>query len=147
MILLQIPDDVFYKIRFNQYTYPGWFCAIIWIIYGIFLVIHFIDNLDIKEKIEKEKENEKEKEKEYENDIVKGIDKIDEKESSNYFENNNKTIEDVKNSSFTSNLIEYDIRNLIREQETTFSYMSISFVILVAILFIIRVINLFKIKK
>jgi hypothetical protein len=152
LILLQIPDKNYFDFRFNKFTYPGWFCAIIWIIYGIFLSINFLDKLKINEFSDIEIENNIAKENiinELEIDKNKDKDKGKFKEKIDYFNldnelntNINKSNEDIKNFSFSSNLIEYDINNLIREQDESFSYMSISFVILILILFLIRVLIL-----
>lgn len=140
MIVLHFPDNENWILKFNKFTNPGWFCAVIWLIFGIYISGAFIDNLDIRI-AEDEKKNSNEIDKadqilNQENYISK--ENINsEAVNANLKSNNNN--ENEKSTSVSSNLIEYDIQNLIREQENTFSYMSISFLLLVIILLLIRV--------
>lgn len=135
--------------KFNQFTYPGWFFAVVWLLFGIFISGAFIDNLDIK-LAEDEEKNSKEIDKtdhiSYTEDN-KSYENLNSSLNNNNNNNNNpKSINNndiEKSTSVSSNLIEYDIQNLIREQENTFSYMSISFLLLVIILLLIRVKMLF----
>ncbi len=137
MIVLQFPNYEYSFLKFNQYTNPGWFCTLIWLFFGIYISGTFIDNLEIKSAKEYEKILNKDID---ETDNIFNNEKIQSNENSQSLKKSNPKSNEVdKSTSVSSNMIEYDIQNLIREQETTFSYMSISFLLLVIILLFIRV--------
>jgi len=139
-----LPDYEKWIFKFNKFTNPGWFFSIVWLIFGTYISGAFIDNLDIK-LAEDEEKNSKEIDKtdhiSYTNDI-KSNENLSHLAYNNKININSRAVNnnDVeKSTNVSSNLIEYDIQNLIREQENTFSYMSISFLLLVIILLLIRV--------
>jgi len=178
-------------IRLNEYTWPAWFCNILWFILFIIVIFKFHDpdnmnkNKEVDEKqapeyIDIGDENEKMnllKNKETKkkaitsnnakntqvNEIIYEDTEENKHNVSNSFEEINESIrlkntttnvssnspnsQEIQDSSMLESvkdkpieLVEQDLKSIIKEQETSiFSYMTISFTILVLILFLIRV--------
>lgn len=115
LLLLQFfPDEyTFFSLRFNNLTNPGWLCMAIWAVF-IFIVSSSFKDPEILEKKSAEASQQS-----------NSTQSITEK----------KSMDSSKDSE-----IEKDINNIIHEEETSYSYMSIAFTILVCILLVIRVI-------
>lgn len=181
--VLHFPEYDYWFFKFNKFTNPGWFCAVIWLTFMSYIYVNFTDSVELLDidthsdeknsrdidNTDKAFHNEKNNNNNINNNTNFNV------RSKNFNEQNSNNMNAVstnitnndgnlaannenelntnthskssksnngeKPNSISSNLIEYDIQNLIREQENTFSYMSISFLLLVIILLVIRVIK------
>ena len=123
LILNLIPEFQIINFHFNLFTYPGWFCWAIWILFSIFF-------LSLFEQVKNHK-------KLYEitdADLTNGHINQKDVESFKYSE-----LEKI-NANFTSiNLVAKDIQTLIELEEANSSYLSIASYLLGVILFLIKV--------
>lgn len=124
LVLFNIPEFTLTSINlnFNPYTNPGWICMALWVIFSFILLSLFDDNA-IK----------------YHGSISADIENRT-PPAGGTFESREKVEKCVKeikklNQNFTNvNLVEKDIESLIKEEEETFSYLSIAFTLLSVIL-------------
>jgi hypothetical protein len=124
MIFYSIPEFSINNINFDAYTYPGWFCFIIWIMFSFVLFTSFEDHVEKKIK--------------YLNDFEK-VDSPPKKLSLDSKEKYAAELRKINTTYHTTNLVEKDVQNIIMEESQNFSYLSISFSILSLVLFSIRV--------
>ncbi len=114
----------YYSLNFNSFTNPGWFCAGLWIVFLLFVVLFFND----PDKIDNTNTNT--------DSSAKGTsDSFTDKKEGCITSTNTTTKKILSNV----NDIEHDIQEIIHEEESTYSYMNIAFSILIFILLVLRV--------
>jgi len=125
LFLQFVPEFTIGKVNVNIFTNPAIFCIILWIIFSIFFIFLF-----------EEVQNQKNSYKISDADIINSL-LLSNKECDSL-----KHYEEICkiNDNYTPiNMVYKDIQILIREEETTFSYTSVSLKLLGFILFIIKV--------
>lgn len=157
VFFLFLPRYTFFNgwVVINEFTWPTWTSTIIWVVLIIMALLFFNEPENLSDKHVKEIEMKENKKIEYFDEINDKKELLDKenktpqneninKESNN---NENKLEADIINnnsnninSSTGLEFVRKDIQEIIKEQETSvFSYMTLSFSILIFTLFIIRV--------
>lgn len=122
-------EETLYNLKFNANTNPGWFSAALWVLFTLAVLFLFKDpDAEMKSSVDRQNTH---------------MRSMSESSSININDavvspNNLKTTK-TRSGSSTGDF-EQDVEEIIHEEEMSFSYMSIAFTILIAILLIIRVI-------
>lgn len=138
LLLNFFPNEyVFFEMRFNNMTNPGWFCLILWLVFTLFILFAFKDPQHSESTTSSnsliESQTHSLKNDSRNNSNSGHVIKLEEnKNLSNAIISNGMT-------SPNTNMFEHDIQEIIHEQESTYSYMNIAFTILILVLLVIRV--------
>jgi hypothetical protein len=112
-----LPDTEFYGHYVNKFTYPGWFCFVLWVIFFFSFIAFF------------------------EESIISYHNVSEPDRSSMMLTKSNEALKNINEQYFDDNLVKKDIDEIIKEERTTFSYIAVAFTILTLTLFLLRVNN------
>jgi MFS family permease len=113
ILLHMLPDTMILQYNVNIYTYPGWFCLFLWILFFLCFLVMFHEDiiqytkLNVSERIAKSKSED--------------------------------ALRKLNLQYYDDNLVKKDIEDMIKEESTTFSYIAVAFTILTLVLVLLRV--------
>jgi hypothetical protein len=113
---LHFPQQSFGAVSLNTHTYPGWFFFVIWIVFFFTIITFFSDEVLTKVIVSDQADTEIPKPSNGKLEVI-----YEEKEGESV------------------SLVNKEIKELIENQKNAFSYMSVSFMVLIAVLFVARV--------
>jgi MFS family permease len=135
-------EYIFFEMRFNNMTNPGWFCLVLWLIFTLFILFAFKDPDEGEATTSSSSPIQSQTQSMRTDSLINSnngpVIKLE--ESKNAVNPGSNAL-----TSANTNMFEHDIQEIIHEQESTYSYMNIAFTILILVLLVIRVRKFFMI--